>query len=253
MRSGYLARLVLIEARRGALPWLALAAVVLTFGLAAFLSEVALTESRALELAVFAALGRACAVFLLAAHVAASVVRDANDKGLELGLALPLPRARLYLGRLVGYAICAAALGALFSVPLLLWADPLPVALWALSLVLEITLVAAAALFFAVSLGHVVAALACTLGLYLLARSIAGIQALAETPLAEPSATHEVARWGVEAVALLLPRLDAVTRTEWLLYGLAEPRLYLHAIAGLLIYLTLLVAAGLFDFQRESF
>ena len=27
------------------------------------------------------------------------------------------------------------------------------------------------------------------------------------------------ARWAVDAVALLLPRLDGVTRTEWLLYG----------------------------------
>jgi hypothetical protein len=253
MPSAYLARQVLIEARRGALPWLALGAVVLTLGLAAFLSQVALTESRALQLAIVAALGRACAVFLLAAHVAASVVREANDKGLELALALPVPRARLYLGRLAGYAACGTALAALFAAPLLLWANPAPVAMWALSLALECTVVAAAALFFAVSLGQVVGALAATVGLYLLARSMAGIQAIAASPLAEASAAHELAQWAVEAVALLLPRLEAVTRTEWLLYGMPEPRLYVQALGGLLIYATLLAAAGLFDFQRESF
>ena len=81
----------------------------------------------------------------------------------------------------------------------------------------------------------------------------ASIQAIAASPLAEASTAHEVARWGVDGVALLLPRLDAVTRTEWLLYGTAEPRAYLQALAGLLIYGALVVAAGLFDFQRENF
>jgi hypothetical protein len=253
MPSAHLARLVLIEARRGALPWLAAAALLISLALAAFVSQVALTESRALQLAIVAALGRACAVFLIAAHVATSLLREMNDKGLELMLSLPLPRSTQYLGRLAGFAACGAALAAVFAAPLFAWATPAAVALWAVSLALECAVVAAAALFFAVSLGQLVAALAATAGLYLLARSIAGIQAIAASPLAEESVTHEIARWGVEGVALLLPRLDAVTRTDWLVYGAPEPRAYLQGLAGLLIYGALLTAAGLFDFQRESF
>jgi ABC-type Na+ efflux pump permease subunit len=253
MPSTHLARLVLIEARRSALPWLAAAGVLLGFALAAFLSQVALTESRTLQLAIVGSLGRACAVFLIAAHVATSVLRERNDKGLELMLSLPLPRSTQYLGRLAGFAACGAALAVVFAAPLLLWAKPVPVALWALSLALECALVAAATLFFAVALGQLVAALAAAAGFYLLARSIASIQAIAASPLAEDSAAHQFARWGVEGVALLLPRLDAVTRIEWLLYATPEPRAYLQALAGLLVYGALVVAAGLFDFHRESF
>ena len=99
MPSANLVRLVLLEARRGALPWLALAAVALSLGLAAFLSQVALTESRSLQAAIVAAVLRACAVFLVAAHVAASVLREINDKGLELMLSLPLARSAQYTGR----------------------------------------------------------------------------------------------------------------------------------------------------------
>jgi len=253
MPSANLARLVLIEARRGALPWLAVAGVLLGLALAAFLSQVALTESLALQLAIVGALGRACAVFLVAAHVATSVLREMNDKCLELMLSLPLPRSSQYLGRLAGFAACGAGLAVLFAAPLLLWATPGAVALWALSLALECALMAAAALFFAVALGQLVAALAASAGLYLLARSIASIQAIAASPLAEDSAAHEIARWAVEGVALLLPRLEAVTRTEWLLYGVPESRAYLLALGGLVVYGALLAAAGLFDFQRESF
>src|SRR5205085_2839322 len=116
-------------ARRGALPWLAAASLVLGVCIAAFLSQVALTESRALQLAIVAAVLRACAVFLVAAHVANSVLREINDKGLELMLSLPLTRGAHYLGRLAGFVICAAALAVVFAVPLLLWADPAVVAL----------------------------------------------------------------------------------------------------------------------------
>ena len=253
MPSVTLARLVLLEARRGALPWLALAAVAASVALAAFLSQVALTDSRALQIAIAASAVRACAVFFLAAHVASSLVRELNDKGLELMLSLPLPRSSQYLGRLAGFSACGAALAAVLAAPLLLWAPASAVALWGVSLALECTLVAAAALFFTMSLGQLVAGLSATAGLYLLSRSIASVQAIASSPLAESSTAHDVARWGVDAVALLLPRLDSVTRTEWLLYGAPTLYTYAAALAGLLLYIVLLSAAGLFDFQRESF
>jgi hypothetical protein len=61
-----------------------------------------------------------------------------------------------------------------------------------------------------------------------------------------------MARWAVDAVALLLPRLDAVTRTGWLLYGPPEAGVYAAALAGLMLYTGLLIAAGLFDFYRRN-
>ena len=252
MPAANLARLVLIEARRGALPWLAAASVVLSLCIAAFLSQVALTDSRALQLAIIAAVLRACAVFMVATHVANSVLREINDKGLELMLSLPLTRGAHYLGRLAGFVICAAALAVVFALPLLLWADPAVVALWALSLALEAALIAAATLFFAMSLAQLVPAIAASAGLYLLARSMASIQAIAHGPLAEPSAVHDLATWAVKGVALLLPSLDTVTRTEWLVYGVPSAGAAAAAIAGLAVYALLLTAAGLFDFHRKS-
>ena len=184
-----LARLVLIEARRGGLPWLAAACIAAGIGLAAFLSQVALTESRELQVAIVAAWLRACAVFLVAAHVATRTLREIDDKALELMLALPLgapdplPRPARRLRRLRrapgrGFRACRS----------LAWAPPGAVALWGLSLACEVALVAAAALFFAMTLVQPVPAIAATAGLYLLARSIAALQAIAGGgPLADAS------------------------------------------------------------------
>ena len=253
MPAAILARFVLIEARRGGLPWLAAGSLLAALSLAAFLSQVAITESRALQVAVLAALLRACAVFLVAAQVAASTLREINDKGMELMLSLPLSRSTHYLGRLAGFAACGAALAAAFALSLLPWAPSGAVALWGLSLACEAALVAAAALFFAMTLAQLVPAIAATAGLYLLARSIAAIQAIAAGPLAVDSIPHRLARVAVDGVALLLPRLDAVTRTEWLLYGAPSGGAYAAAIGGLALYGLLLAAAGLFDFHRRNF
>lgn len=253
MPAAILARFVLVEARRGGLPWLAAGSLLAALSLAAFLSQVAITESRALQVAVLAALLRACAVFLVAAQVAASTLREINDKGMELMLSLPLSRSTHYLGRLAGFAACGAALAAAFALSLLPWAPPGAVALWGLSLACEAALVAAAALFFAMTLAQLVPAIAATAGLYLLARSIAAVQAIAAGPLAADSLPHRLARVAVDGVALLLPRLDAVTRTEWLLYGAPSGGAYAAAIGGLALYGLLLAAAGLFDFHRRNF
>jgi hypothetical protein len=247
-----LARGCVLEARRGALPWLALGLLAAALGFAAFLSQVALTESRELQAAFAAALLRAGAAFLLAAHVAASVVREANDKVLELALSLPLSRSRYYAGKLCGFGALGIALAAACAVPMLLWAPAASVMAWGASLGVELLLVAAAALFFSMAMGGVVPALAATAGLYLLARAIAGIQLLARGPLAEESWVQATARGAVDAVALLLPRLDTATRSEWLVYGAPGAGEFGAAIGALGVYIALLCAAGLFDFHRRN-
>ncbi|MGH8687516.1 MAG: ABC transporter permease [Burkholderiales bacterium] len=247
-----MARSTLLEARRSALPWLALGLLAAALSLAAFLSQVAVTEGRELQAAFAAALLRAGAAFLLAAHAAASVVRDADDKVLELALAMPISRSQYYLGKLGGFAAAGAALAAACALPMLLWASPAGVACWGVSLALELLLVAAASLFFSVTLAAVVPALAATGALYLLARALAAIQLLARGPLAEPTWTQSLAQGAISAVALVLPRLDTVTRSEWLLYGAPSPREFAAALATLAAYAAFLLAAGLFDFHRRN-
>lgn len=247
-----LVRSVVLEARRGGLPWLALAAVAIGLGLAAFVSQVALTESRALQAALLAAVWRSCAMFLIATQVTASTLREIQDKGLELMMSLPLSRTTQYLARLAGFAACGAVLAIVFALPLLAWAPPGAVLLWGVSLACEAALVAAAALFFAMALQQFVPALTATAGLYLLGRSIGAIQAMAAAHLGEASPASRLAEYAVDAIALILPRLEAVTRTAWLLYEPPSLSAFAAAIASLLLYALLLAAGGLFDFHRRN-
>ena len=244
-----IARFVLLEGLRSGLPWLALACIGASVCLAAFLGEVALTETSELQAAASAALLRASAAFLIAAHVIASTAREANDRVLELALTLPISRSTYYTGRLVGFAGCALFLATAFAMPQLLWSAPQALVAWWASLAVELALVSALALFFSMAL-TLVPAIAAATGLYVLGRSISTIQAIAAGPLAE---TPDGALRGiVDSFALLVPRLDAVTRTEWLVYGLPGLANLLAPVAGLAIYFALLAAAGLFDFSRRD-
>lgn len=244
------ARFVLLEAFRSGLPWLALACIAASVGFAAFLAHVALTETRELQATAAAAVLRISAAFLIAVHVVASVARETNDRGLELALTLPISRSTYYAGKLAGFACAAALLAFSFAAPLLMWTAPLPLGTWALSLAAETALVAAISLFFSMTLADVVRAIAATAGLYLLGRSLAAIQAIAAGPLGQG---HESALRGiVDAIALLLPRLDQATRTEWLVYGLPPPGETLGTLASLALYFGLLGVAGLFDFSRRN-
>ena len=248
---------VLIEARRGGLVWVSLGALALALLLAAFLGQVSITESGDTRVLAAAALLRAMAVFLLAAHVVGSLGREFNDKGVELALALPVSRPTWYAGKLAGFAAAGLLLAALYALPLLALAPAPAVFRWALSLGLELCLVAAAALFFGAALAQSMTAMAAAAAFYLLARSMPAIQSLARSPLTEgsegASALGEIARAMVDGLALFLPRLEHAASGAWLVHGLPDWNVQLASLAGMALYFALLAAAGLFDFSRRSF
>jgi len=94
-----LARATLLEAVRNRLLWLAVVVVVIAFGLAQFLNQVAITESREIQTALLAAALRVAAVFMVAVFVITSMVRESSDKVTELLLSLPAPRSAYFFGK----------------------------------------------------------------------------------------------------------------------------------------------------------
>ena len=254
MRSSLtLARFVLLEARRSGLPLLVLGALAAAIGLAGFLSQLALIESAALQAGILAAFFRVLVVFLTASFVVTSMVRESGDKGLELLLSLPISRASYYLGKLAGFAASGAILAVLFSLVMLIWGSPISVAAWCTSLMVEAALIAAISLFFVVTLGQIVPSLAAIASVYFLGRVMSAIQAISASPVTgDDSVVHRLSGWGIDAVALLLPALDQATQTVWLLYGPPSAGEFLRAIGTMVIYATVVVAAGLFDFHRRN-
>ena len=251
-RIGAIARYTVLEAWRNRLIVLLVVAVALLTLLSLFARELAVTESGRLQTAILASTLRVASVFLMALYILNGLTREFNDKVLELMLSLDLPRPGYLIGKFVGFAIVALAVAAIATVPVAVLA-PIHAALaWGCSLALELLIIAALSLFCITTFAHLLPAAAFVTAFYLLARSITAIQ------LMSGSSLLGVDRFGQKASAVLadvlaiaLPRMDAFTQTAWLAND-AQPVL-LNILLQTTVYVSLLLAAAMFDLYRKNF
>ena len=227
-----------LEATRNRLIWLVVAFVVIGFGLSQFISEIAITESAAFQSSVLAAMLRFCSVFTIALFVITSLVREFDDKGLELVLSLPIPRYHYFLGKLLGFSVLAVLTAVFCGLVLLTNAPPDQVLLWVFSLSCELLIITALSLLCLFTFSQVTLALSAVMAFYLLARSIEAIQLIAE---------HFI-----DAMAFLLPDFARFTNSAWLVYHTGGWQDVAPIAWQSLIYLLLLGGAALFDLYRKN-
>lgn len=252
--ASQVSRMIVLEALSSRLAWVALAIAGASLGVAAFLSQVAMIEADQIRAALVAALLRASAAFLVATFVITSMVREANDKVTELLLSQAVPRWQYLLSKSAGFALVACLLAAAFALPLFLLAPAAQVALWTLSLACELLIVAAVGLFCVLSLTQVLPAFAATGAFYLLARSMAAMQAIASAPInTSASWVDSTIKAIVAAIALVLPGLDRFAPASWLTNAAPSATELGHVALQTLVYLALISAASLFDLYRKNY
>ena len=249
-----IARFTVIEAMHNRLLWLVAAFLLGGFGLAEFLSEVAITESTHFQSGFFAVVMRTCAVFTLSLFVITSMVREFNDKGVELILSLPIPRATYLFGKLLGFSFLAGMLALICALCLLVYVPGEQTLIWGLSLGLELVLVTALSLLCLVTFTQITWALSTVIAFYVLARSISDIQLMGHHPIASSTLlSQRLINTVIDAIAYLLPELHRFTLSEWVIYHSGQLSDLWPIAAQSLIYVTLLCAAALFDLYRKNF
>jgi hypothetical protein len=248
-----LARFTLLEAWRTRLLWLFLVALAAVYGTGYFVQQLAITESARVQIVFSAAASRLVAVFVLSLYVLTSIVREFNDKGLELTLSFDLRRSDYILGRLLGFMLIAFAMALLAGVPQLILA-PIPAALqWGCSLALELALVAALSLFCVMTFTQLMPAASFVAGFYLLARTLSAIRLISDTSVVGDNAlSRQMMGWLVDALALVLPALDRFSQSAWLVDGAAGWSAIGICALQATVYTALLIAAAMFDFYRRN-
>jgi len=248
-----IARFTLLEAVRTRLLAVVVILLALLFLGSLFVQHISVTETTRMQTGFLAATARMAAVFVLSLHVAGSMVREFNDKGVDLLLSLALPRGGYYIGKFLGFTGIALAIAVLTTLALVTLAPGQGLVLWGLSLALELTLVAALALFCVITFAQIMPAISFVIAFYLLARSISAVRLLSVSPLLAPNewTNRAIARL-VDALAWLLPDLDRFTSTAWLVDNTGSPALLGLNALQTLIYGGLLVVGGLFDLYRKD-
>lgn len=242
-----------LEAARARLARLILLVLLTTFAGSLFLNEIAIADSRRIQTAFLAASLRPASIFVLSLFIISSLAREFNEKGLELILSLDLPRASYVLGKQLGFMTIALLLACTVSLLLTAFAPTEQALLWGLSLLGELWLMAALSLFCLLTFSQVMPAMSLVLGFYLLSRSMTAIQMIGHNPVNEIGTAQQFMVHALDAIALLLPRLDTFTQTAWLVND-SGTWMQLGPIAlQTLLYLALLLAGALFDLSRRNF
>jgi hypothetical protein len=231
---------------------LAVLAVLAAQAVSAFMAGLAVTEVMAQHRVFYAGLVRPALVFLLALTVVANAVRDLDDRVLETQLARPLARRTWYLAKLCGHGLAAIGLALLAALPLLPVAPADALLAWTFALACELLIVAALALACALALGHVAGAVSAVIAFYLLCRVIGASVLLAGTTLiTADNPLNRAIAGGVGMLAAVLPDLSRYASGTWLVDGAPVADLA-HVAVQSAVYVVLLAALGLFDFERRS-
>jgi len=251
-RTLAIARYTLLEAWRNRFALLLVVIVIAAVLASIFVRQQTITEATRSQIAFLAATLRAGSVFLVAITVLQGSVREFNDKVLELVLSLDLPRSSYIAGKFLGYACLGVICTIAVSLPLALLADSQDVLPWAYTHLLELWIVTAFSVFCITTFTQIASAATLVLGFYFLARSITAIQLMSQSTIADPGPTTDYAAFLADAIAVVLPRLDAFTQTAWLTGASAIPLTMSGATVQTAIYVALLLAAAMFDLHRRN-
>ncbi len=247
-------RYVLAAAVRDRLILSMLIIMALGGALAVFMGTAAYIEKYQFVL-VFSAAGiRILTVLGLVLFCVFFIRRSFDNKDVDYLLSRPISRISFILSHALAFSIIAAllAVAALitiyFSAPITFGTHHL---IWGLSLFFELMIMANAALFFAMVLPSASTSAMVVFGLYILSRTIGillGITAsgLASLPMMKGLSVV------MKFVSTIIPRLDLMAQTNWLIYGVENVSVLFICAQGL-IFSGLLITAAMVDLVRRQF
>ncbi len=191
------------------------AALSLFFGSAAFVEKEQFS-------AVFTGYSlRLCGVAGLILFTVFFIRRSAEARDVEFLLTRPVSRVSLVLSYGAGLTLLALLLGAISGLILVLAAGKggfhSGLLLWTLSIMGENMIMVNVALFFALSMGGAAGAAIAVFGLYVLARMSGSLLVIIDSGSQGP--VFQVMEGAMQVISAVMPRLDLMGQSAWLVYG----------------------------------
>lgn len=244
------------EALKNRVLWIIIAFSVIGIAGASFLGDFAIIETANTEVAVLSSFYRMGAVFTMMVLVVTTMVREFNDKCLELYLSLPLSRSAYFFGKLTGFFVIGVIIAAVFAAVLLLFNTKGVgyLAFWFVSLTCELMIITAISFFCVMTFNQQApASIVTAFFFYLLCRAADDIVLISNSEIILHTTSAGYLDEMVDVLVYVLPSLGAFTRPEWLLYGIENfGETALVVIGQTIVYTFLLSGATLIDFSRKN-
>ncbi|HEY8191217.1 MAG TPA: hypothetical protein VIG74_02240 [Alphaproteobacteria bacterium] len=246
---------VLTAALRDRLVISSLALVAIVASLAVFIGSSAVMEKSAFAVVFAAGALRVTGVAALVLFVVFYMRRAFDTKDVEYLLARPVSRLSFLLSHGAAFSLVAVlmTLIVVIAVGLLLpqGADISALILWGAGVMVEFVIAVNVALFFSMVLTSAVGGVLASAGLYVLARLMGELLGILAT--AEPLPGYAFLAGVMKMISLVVPRLDLLAQTSWLIYGAGNDVGYSFIFAQGALYTALLLAASYIDLRRRQF
>tara|TARA_R110000868_G_scaffold53617_6_gene168006 strand:- start:1012 stop:1764 length:753 start_codon:yes stop_codon:yes gene_type:complete len=245
-------RFVIITALRDRLFVSLYGLLAITFVIAIYLSGGAIAETDRMAVVYAAGGARVMLMMGFTVFVAFHLERLYETRELEALLSRAISRETFIVAYWIGMAFNAALI--LLPVAAVIFFFQLSMSgavLWMGSVLLESLVVIAFAIFCGVSLERAIPTIFVTVGFYALARLIGFFVGITHGIV--KSDVNQVADPIMEYLSYLVPRLDLVGQTRWLVYGPDSLNIGGVIAAQLAVYVALLLAAAMFDLRKKHF
>ncbi|MCF8496749.1 MAG: hypothetical protein K9G62_08835 [Alphaproteobacteria bacterium] len=249
-----LIRYVLLAAFRDRL----ILALVLCFlvgaSLSLFMGMTAVTEKYQFSVVFTGGTLRALGVLGLVLFVVTFVRRSFETGGIEFLLSRPFGRTKFFLSYAAGFSILAAFVAMVQGACLGIVGFQVlgqSYFVWVLSLLAENIIMVNTAFFFAMVLRSQASGVMAALGFYALARMMGQILGTIDAGIG--SRNMGVLEDIMEGISMLMPRLDLMGQTSWLIYGTDSLTDLPFVLAQGAIFTTVIVLAALIDLARRQF
>lgn len=180
--------------------------------------------------------------------------RSFETRDVEFMLSRPIGRTQLVLSYAIGFSLIAVFMGVVSGACIMALSPHLISAghgLWILSLIVENIIMVNVALFFSMILTSAASCAFATFGFYVLARMMSQILGIIDSDKGVLDA--DVLEFTMQVISALMPRLDLMTQTSWLVYGPTEKIDAVFILVQGAIYTSLILCAALVDMRRRQF
>lgn len=232
-----------------------LALLVVATCLSIFIGSTAVIEARQFTL-VFSAGGlRIAGVAGIVLFVVFFIRRAFDTKDIEYLLSRPISRFSFVVSHAIACSVLAFAAATLISITLFIVVPNNTIDegfwLWAISLITELVIMANVAFFFAMVLTSAVSSALAVFALYIMARMMGTLLGVIHAGLTFPGA--DIFSAVFQFVSLIVPRLDLMAQTSWLIYGVEDAIGFGFVLTQLIVYTAMIVAATYVDLKRRQF
>lgn len=221
--------------------------------LAVFLGGAAVVEKMQFSVVIAGASLRMISVFGVVLFVVFFIRRAFESKEIEYLLSRPVGRLNLIFSFSLAFsALCvliSMAVGVCVTAvcPQSFGAGHL---LWTFSLVIEVIIMANTALFFSMYISSAASAAMATFGVYVLGRLMGLFLGIVDSSMVDGSGLYAMA---MQMVSVIVPRLDLLGQTSWLIYGLQDLSGFLYVLCQGIAYSVFVLLAASLDFVRREF